>query len=148
MLYSEVLLEAVRHPSCRGNISKMKIKISQNNPMCGDNLAVGLEIKAGKVVKILWQGQGCLVCCGSAEILCEACLGQKVSFVSKIKATRLFKMLGFRPTPSREICALLSLKALKAILNKVNSSRSSSRLAAPRSELRSTTGDPGSRQTF
>jgi len=115
-MYSEMLLDAAHRPDHKKIPAKNVVKEKIANPMCGDDLEVGLTLNDGAIEGAWWQGRGCLVCCGTAEILCEHICTKKVVAVKKIKASEVYKLIGFRPTPSRETCALLSFQAVQKIL--------------------------------
>lgn len=117
-MYSEMLLDAAHKPDHKKIPVKNVVKEKIANPMCGDNLEVGLAVTDGVIEGAWWQGHGCMVCCGTAEILCEYICTKKIGLVKKMKASEVYKLIGFRPTPSRETCALLSFQAIQNILRK------------------------------
>jgi nitrogen fixation NifU-like protein len=47
------------------------------NPSCGDDLTLSLELASdGTIADAAWQGTGCAVCQGSADMACDAMLGR------------------------------------------------------------------------
>lgn len=101
------------------------------NPQCGDRVEIFLEISAGRIDDIAFEGEACAICMASASLMCEHAAGQAVATLGKRKRTLeralrereeaadvgfLSPLLGVRPYPSRIQCATLPWKtAVKAL---------------------------------
>lgn len=115
-LYREQILEHYKHPRNFGKLKKANAVASDNLVSCGDQLAMELLVKAGKVVDVKFSGSGCAISMASASILTENIKGKKISALKILGRDDILKLLKINPTPTRLKCALLSLEVLhKAI---------------------------------
>jgi nitrogen fixation NifU-like protein len=100
-------------------VIKNGLKASVKNSLCGDDLTLYLKInkKFKKAEDAKFTANACILCKASASLLTDHVKGLSLKELKKINDSEIFKLLGFTPTPSRTGCALLSLKALKKIIN-------------------------------
>jgi len=134
-LYQEILLEHYRATRNRRQLAEAEYSEQGHNPACGD--LVTLFVQAGgrdAIGDVCYQGQGCAICCASANMLCEFVTG-----ISWDAAERLYTALramlvsddevqfdalhedlealrGVRKFPLRIKCALLPWSALANII--------------------------------
>ncbi len=125
-IYQELIMEHARNPRNVGVIYGAK-KIFAKNPFCGDEAEIylstkggsasGGKIKDGKIEDIKYQIQGCILSKASLSIFSEYIKGKSISAVAKIKDEDIFKMVGGKPSPSRQKCVLFGFEAIKYALS-------------------------------
>ncbi len=128
-LYREVILEHYRSPRNRGRLPEPDVATRGNNPLCGDNVEISLDIDAGVINDIRFLGRGCSISQASASMLTEAVkghtLGEAHHLVDSVKAmmrgeptgdadlSELEPLQGVRKVPVRVKCALLAWTTLE-----------------------------------
>ncbi|MDD5103115.1 MAG: iron-sulfur cluster assembly scaffold protein [Candidatus Peribacteraceae bacterium] len=117
-LYAEHILEHHRHPRHKSPIANRTIEHAENNPACGDTLALELKIKKGKIEAAGWNGSGCALSQAGISMLLEKITGMSVSDVEKFSPKDMRSLLGVPLTTRRLQCAFLPLLALHNALRK------------------------------
>jgi len=132
-LYQEIILDHHRNPRHRDGCVGCTLSVHQDNPLCGDEITLGLEIEDGVIVRAGYEGQGCSISTASASMMAESVKGQPVA-----RARALFEMMrrmmhgespdedlgdlmalgGVARFPVRVKCALLPWTALNEALDK------------------------------
>ena len=84
-LYQEVILDHNRRPRNFGPLPAANRQAEGNNPLCGDQVSVRLDVADGRIQDIAFQGVGCAISMASASLMTEALKGQTVE-----EARRLF----------------------------------------------------------
>jgi nitrogen fixation protein NifU and related proteins len=133
-LYQEVILDHSKRPRNFRKLEEANRTSVGHNPLCGDKLAVYLDVQEGLVRDASFQGAGCAISTASASMMTEAIKGKTVE-----EAERLFgrfqEMLttpidqdfeeslgkldvfnGVREFPARVKCATLSWHTVHAAL--------------------------------
>jgi nitrogen fixation NifU-like protein len=121
MLYAEKLFQRYKKPLFRGKITKSnkneEIKVAtEENVVCGDKIKVYVKLEKNKIKEAKFEGSGCVISMGSADLLMERIIGKNVEKVKNIKEEEIVKIIGFTPDPARMHCATLALRALRKIL--------------------------------
>ncbi|OHA61860.1 MAG: SUF system NifU family Fe-S cluster assembly protein [Candidatus Wildermuthbacteria bacterium GWA2_46_15] len=117
-IYQEIILEHWKRPHNYGRIKSPSKKTSVHNPSCGDRLKLEILFNRGKVKEAKFTGQGCAISQASASLLTDHVKGKKAADLEKINQKTIIKLLGVEIGPARQRCALLSLEALKKIIEK------------------------------
>ncbi len=112
-IYGEELINRYEHPHEKGKLENASISMHEENVSCGDNITVYLKIKDGKIEDAKFDGNGCIISMGSADLLLESIKGKSLKEIEKIGKKELFEIIGIEPGPARLHCATLSLRALK-----------------------------------
>ncbi len=148
-LYREVILDHYAHPRNRGRLVPSDIAVEGVNPLCGDELALFVRVRDGRVEDVRFEGRGCSISQASTSMMTEAIKGKTVdevrSLVGAFKSMMhggepaadlgdLVALQGVRKFPVRIKCATLSWVALEQGLDD---------LAAGRSPTKSTTETAG-----
>ncbi len=128
----EFLLKHARNPSHSGDTRSLALQGSCKNPLCGDNVEVGIDLSEGAISQIRIQASGCGISTASASLMSEIVKGKTVgeafsaldvfnnSLLSKtdwpdeIALLKPFQRL--RESPTRIPCALIGWFALKDAL--------------------------------
>jgi nitrogen fixation protein NifU and related proteins len=77
-LYQEIILDHYRHPRNKGPMPDAMVSCQQDNPFCGDEITVQLNIKDGIVKDLMYDGRGCSISQASASMMTEELLGRPV----------------------------------------------------------------------
>ena len=112
-IYGEELISRYEHPHEKGKLDNASISMHEENVSCGDTITIYLKIKDDRVEDAKFDGNGCIISMGSADLLLEEIKGKSLSEIEKMGKEDLFKIIGIEPGPARLHCATLSLRALK-----------------------------------
>jgi nitrogen fixation NifU-like protein len=74
-LYRELILDHYRSPRNRRKIEAPTVESEGYNPLCGDEIEVGLVIEDGKVKDAAFLGRGCSISQASGSMMTEAVKG-------------------------------------------------------------------------
>lgn len=111
-LYREIILEHWKNPQNYGVLEHADIDISDNNPLCGDEIRITAVLSQNKVKKICFISEGCAISTASASLFTEKIKGMEVYDIKKITPEEVLEELGITLTPSRTKCALLAYSTL------------------------------------
>jgi nitrogen fixation protein NifU and related proteins len=114
-LYREIILEHWQNPQNFGVIKNADIDITENNPLCGDEIRLTIQIEKGKIKNILFSGVGCAISQASASMFTEEIKGESLESLKSKKEKDVLELLGIELTPARMKCALLIYKTLKKV---------------------------------
>ncbi|MGA2130056.1 MAG: iron-sulfur cluster assembly scaffold protein [Candidatus Pacearchaeota archaeon] len=115
-MYREEILELYKSPSNFGELKNPSHKHTSHNSICGDEITVEMNVKAGKIDDIKFSGSGCVVSMVSSSLLTDKIKGMPISQVKNMKGEEALDLLKTKLTPSRMKCALLSFEAVKGAL--------------------------------
>jgi nitrogen fixation NifU-like protein len=114
-LYREIIIDRYKTPHYRGRLDPHDIAFEDDNPLCGDHIAVTLRLDGDKRVSAAaFDGHGCAISQASADLLMESIVGKTLDEVKALTKQNVLDLLGIELGPVRLKCALLSLKVLKA----------------------------------
>lgn len=134
-LYQEVILDHNRRPRNFRRIEGATHSAEGHNPLCGDRLSLDVQVDAGRIADVAFQGSGCAISKASASLMTDAVKGQSVDFARDM-VTRFQRMVttppdqpvenmgklsvfaGVREFPVRVKCASLCWHTLKAALDR------------------------------
>ncbi len=116
-LYQEEILEHYKHPRNKKRMEHATASAQQANPVCGDKLGLGVEIKNGIIEDIGFWGEGCAISQAAMSMLTEKVAGEPVEELKKLTSENVLDMLGVPVGPGRIKCALLCLSIVD-LLNK------------------------------
>ena len=117
-MYRENILDHGMNPRNEGIIEDATVDHEVNNPLCGDQLRLTLQIDDNSVITAIgWQGNGCAISQASASMLGEEIIGKTIEDVKSLTPDDVYEMLGISISQNRVKCALLGLKALHVSLH-------------------------------
>lgn len=135
-LYESIILDHYRNPRHTDPLDAPDIDVEANNPFCGDEVHIQLELDGDAVSDVSISGQGCAISQSSASLLAEMLkgksAGEALEFVTLVRRMmrgdeltedekdRLGDILaleGVKRFPVRIKCALLSWTALEDALS-------------------------------
>ena len=129
-LYQEVILDHAKSPRNFGVLEQYTCTAEGNNPMCGDQLTVYVDIQDGVVSDVSYRARGCAISIASASIMSSMikgrtleevnilfdkfhmlCTGQEVEDDDDIDRLRVLS--GVSKFPTRVKCATMSWHAVR-----------------------------------
>jgi len=133
-LYRDVILDHNRTPRNFGTLPPPARTAEGHNPLCGDRLALYVDVDQDRIRDLKFEGQGCAISMASASLMTEAVKGrtraeaeQLIDAVHELltRADRapgadlgkLAALSGVQEFPARVKCASLSWHTLKAALD-------------------------------
>lgn len=112
-MYQEVILDYYRNPRNKGTLPHPDIVSHDVNTSCGDDIAMHVLIKDGRIGNIRFSGTGCAISMAAASMLTEHALGKRVEDVAKFNKEEVLGLINIPISCVRLKCALLGLKVLK-----------------------------------
>ncbi len=133
-MYREIILDHYRSPRNNQPILKPTKEIESNNPFCGDEIKLQLNIEDGIVTEIGVLGRGCAISQASASLMGEALLEKNINDSLELYSSfrelltgnlpedqldnlgDLLALEGVKKFPIRVKCALLSWSAFSDLI--------------------------------
>ena len=114
-MYSARLLDHFQNPRHTGEVSGPGIRVTVDNPACGDILELSAIVDDGVIRSIRFRAKGCVpsMACGSA--LCELAQGRRTEVAMKLTREELLQEVGGVPQASQHAIQL-ALDALHKLL--------------------------------
>ncbi len=112
MDYREYILDHYRNPRNYGRLEHPDVHAEDANPLCGDQLALDLQVEGGQVTAVRFQGRGCAISQASASMLSEMIEGKTTQEVLRLGKDDVLDALGIPISPARTKCAFLCLRVL------------------------------------
>src|SRR5690606_32801253 len=78
-LFQQLILDHYRKPRNRGTLPDAAREVRVNNPLCGDEITLQLDVEAGSITGIRFTGHGCSISQASASMMTELVAGQSRS---------------------------------------------------------------------
>ena len=133
-LYRDVILDHNRTPRNFGTLPPPARTAEGHNPLCGDRLALYVDVDQDRIRDLKFEGQGCAISMASASLMTEAVKGrtraeaeQLIDAVHELLTRvdrapgadlgKLAALSGVQEFPARVKCASLSWHTLKAALD-------------------------------
>ena len=114
-LYREQILEHYKRPHNWGELEDPDLVYEDNNPLCGDELKVTIDVDDdGRIADLRFAGHGCAISQASASLASDEVKGMKVEDLLKLDREFILELLGIELSATRLKCGLLSLKVLKS----------------------------------
>jgi nitrogen fixation protein NifU and related proteins len=116
-LYRDYILEHYKHPRNFGELEPHDLEAHAKNPLCGDEIAVQIQVRDGRISDLRFSGHGCAISQAAASIASEELIGMPVEDVAELDADWLLELLGIPISATRRKCALLNLKVVREAIN-------------------------------
>jgi nitrogen fixation NifU-like protein len=132
-LYQQVIIDHSKKPRNFRIMDGANRKAAGQNPLCGDNYTVFMQMENGVVKDVSFQGDGCAISKASASMMTEALKGKTKEDAEKIfhefhamiteakpasdSLGKLGVLAGVAKFPTRVKCAILSWHAANAALD-------------------------------
>lgn len=132
-LYRDVIVDHNRRPRNRGDLPAATHRAEGNNPLCGDQLHVFVEVQDDLIHDLRFTGSGCAISTASASLMTEALRGRTRAEAAELfsamhrmlttpgatpdpRLGKLMALAGVREFPARVKCASLCWHTLNAAL--------------------------------
>ena len=80
-LYQEVILDHAKNPHNFGILDQYTCTAEGNNPMCGDQLTVYIDVQDDIVSNVSYRARGCAISIASASIMSQKIKGKTIEEV-------------------------------------------------------------------
>jgi nitrogen fixation NifU-like protein len=121
--YRENILDHYKNPRNSGHLEHPTATADGVNPLCGDELAVELQVADGVVEDVRFNGRGCAISQAAASMISDVVKGKTVEQVRGLSKDDVLDELGIPLTPIRLKCALLSVNVLRVALGESSDDR-------------------------
>jgi len=114
-------------------------KSKHKNPVCGDEMEVGVKISKNKILDFAYQCKSCIYCQASASVISKFSINKKIESINEVinffnkffenpsiklpKNLKKFDILFDKKNLARKDCILLPFKALTKALKLKNEKR-------------------------
>ena len=137
-LYQEVILDHNKHPRNFGELEGADRHADGYNPLCGDRLAVYVNLDGDTIVDISFLGSGCAISKASASLMTDAIKGKTLEEAHQLfeqfhrmvtgpeipadveSLGKLAVLGGVRDYPTRVKCASLAWHTLRAAFDDIH----------------------------
>ena len=133
-LYQELILDHNQRPRNFGRLDSPTHRAEGQNPLCGDTLALTLDVHDGVIRDLRFEGNGCAISRASSSLMTTVLKGKSLEEARALAAAfralvttevdpdpaRLGKLLalaGVRQFPMRVKCATLAWHTLLAAID-------------------------------
>ena len=130
-LYQEVILDHNRRPRNFGELDGADRHADGHNPLCGDRLAVYVNLDGETITDVTFLGSGCAISKASASLMTDAVKGKTLDEARRLfdrflalvtdaaapadpALGKLAVFAGVRDFPTRVKCASLAWRTLRA----------------------------------
>ena len=110
--YREYILDHYRNPRNYGKLEDPDVHAEDSNPLCGDQLAMDMQVEGDRIKEVRFLGRGCAISQAAASMLSEMIEGKTVQEVVALGKDEVLEELGIAISPARTKCAFLSLRVL------------------------------------
>lgn len=138
-LYRAVIMDHYKNPKNKGVTKQEPFHfVHLNNPSCGDDMNVEVDIENNIIKDIHQDAKGCSISCSSASVMTDVLIGKTVDEALKIinefyelvqgnapeneeELGEALAYMGVKDFPARIKCATLAWKAIEKAINEVKS---------------------------
>jgi nitrogen fixation NifU-like protein len=113
--YSDKVMEHFRNPRNVGEIEKPSGVGRAGNPICGDVMALYIQVDEGIIVDAKFKTFGCGAAIATSSMITELIKGEAVEQALNISHTAVIEALDGVPTVKKP-CSVLAEDALKAAI--------------------------------
>lgn len=83
-LYQEVIIGHNKHPHNRGCLGNCTHHAQGDNPLCGDQVRIYLNVDQSVIANISFEGEGCAISVASASIMTKLLKGKSITLAEKL----------------------------------------------------------------
>lgn len=83
-LYQGMILDHNRRPKNYGELAAPTGRGAGRNPLCGDEVAVGVRVDGDRIAEIAFTGKGCAISRASASLMTQAVKGKRTDEVERL----------------------------------------------------------------
>lgn len=112
-LYKHDLVDHSKNPRNYGLLLECDFVSGEYNPSCGDSVKISGIIVDGKLLKVTFEGSGCVLSMAMASKLTDFVIGMSLDEALRLDEEIVEKLLGVKLGFNRLRCGLLSIMALQ-----------------------------------
>lgn len=112
-MYRDEILDLYKNPLNEGKIEDSDIEKTGENPSCGDNTKIYIDIKEDNIEDIRHETDACAICTAATSITTEELKDKTVDEVLELDKDWVLDKLDIEISPMRLKCALLPLKTIQ-----------------------------------
>jgi len=112
-LYQEIILDHNKRPRNFREIPGCTCRAEGNNPLCGDEVKVFVQMEGGKLSDVAFQGQGCAISRASASMMTGKTKGHSAEEARVMSAQVRDMLVGPEAEPPRELGDLAALSGVR-----------------------------------
>ena len=86
-IYSENIMEHYRYPQNSGTLKNPDVEFHDSNPLCGDEINIGIKIDNNKLKDVKFNCEGCAISKASASIVSEKMIGKNIKDIIKLSTS-------------------------------------------------------------
>jgi nitrogen fixation protein NifU and related proteins len=111
-IYKETILDHYKSPRNKRELPGAQHTCSRNNPLCGDEIGVSVNLEGDRIAEIAFQGAGCSISQSSASMMTEAVSGKPVDDALALAADFRGMMAGELEPDEDRFGDLIALKGV------------------------------------
>lgn len=113
-LYREIILEHFRSPRNKGHLDSPDVFAEGVNPLCGDEVRLGLALDGDRVEDVRIDGHGCSISQASGSMMTEAIKGKTLAEAERVaQAFKAMMLENGQPHGEVDLGDLESLEGVK-----------------------------------
>lgn len=114
-MYRDEILDLYKNPRNEGSLDT-EYEAEGENPSCGDQTHVYVEIKDNKIENIKHETDGCAISTAAVSIASDELTGMDLESVKGLDRDWMIEQMGIDVSPMRLKCAVLGLKTVQKAL--------------------------------
>jgi nitrogen fixation NifU-like protein len=112
-LYRDIILDHFRSPRNKGRLDNADITVEGANPLCGDQVVLGVALEGNRIADLRIDGHGCSISQASGSMMTEAVKGKTLVEAEQVaKAFKGMMLDGVAPS-DLELGDLEALEGVK-----------------------------------
>jgi nitrogen fixation NifU-like protein len=111
-MYQEIILDHYRSPRNKGPCPNCGARVRHDNPLCGDEITLGVDVQQGRIDRITFEGHGCSISQASASMMTEAVQDQTVDLALSLSEQMRQMMHGQHPKDEDQLGDLVALEGV------------------------------------
>lgn len=112
-LYQEIILDHNKRPRNFRPMPGCSCHADGNNPLCGDEVEVFVQLDGDKLADVSFQGQGCAISRASASLMTAKTKGRTAEEANKMTAQVRDMLLGAEAEPPAALGDLAALSGVR-----------------------------------
>jgi nitrogen fixation NifU-like protein len=112
-LYQEIILDHNKRPRNYREMPACTCSAEGNNPLCGDEVKVFVQLDGEKLSDVAFQGQGCAISRASASMMTGKTKGRTAPEARALSGQVRDMLVGPEAEPSRELGDLAALSGVR-----------------------------------
>ncbi|MCV2881301.1 iron-sulfur cluster assembly scaffold protein [Actibacterium sp. XHP0104] len=102
-MFSDLIVDNFTSPTHAGEIDAPVLVLENKDPVCGDQIRIGLAVENGQITSARFRAWGCATSMATANILCKWLEGRGVQDCAEASAEEISALLG-QLSPEQRHC--------------------------------------------